>query len=80
MFSVSHYKRQVRQWMVAHPEKSEKDLVQYCEELIPTIDHPSYNWLVTLTVDWFGYHQKSSARCGCDNPNAQTKNASMFKT
>lgn len=62
MFSMTHYKCEVRRWISDHPQASEEALTVFCEELIPPKDHPTFSWLVSQSVDWFHY-QQSAARC-----------------
>ena len=55
MFDANQFKRSVKEWMRAHPEGSEADLADYCEELIPPAQYAAHQWLVDHTVSWYRY-------------------------
>lgn len=50
---VNQFKRQVKEWMHAHPEGSTQELIDFCEEAIPANQFAAYKWLVEQTVGWY---------------------------
>jgi hypothetical protein len=53
MFDTNHFKRAVKDWMKQHPEGSEAELTDFCEELIPVHQFAAHRWLVDHTVSWY---------------------------
>ena len=55
MFDANQFKRSVKEWMRDHPDGSEADLVDFCEELIPPAQFSAHQWLVEHTLNWYRY-------------------------
>ncbi|MBM4252340.1 MAG: hypothetical protein FJ146_10250 [Deltaproteobacteria bacterium] len=55
MFDANRFKKSVKEWMRAHPDGTEADLADYCEELIPPAQFTANQWLVEQTVSWYRY-------------------------
>ena len=55
MFDANQFKRSVKEWMRQHPEGTEADLVDFCEEQIPTPLFAAHQWLVDHTLSWYRY-------------------------
>ena len=53
MLDRNEFKRKVKEWMREHPEGSEQDLADYCDELIPANQFAVNFWLVEQTVSWY---------------------------
>ena len=53
MFDANQFKRSVKEWIRANPEGTEADLVDFCEEQIPTALYSANHWLVEHTLSWF---------------------------
>ncbi len=53
MFDSNKFKRAVKDWMREHPEGSEADLVDFCEEQIPPQQFSAHRWLVDQTLSWY---------------------------
>ena len=53
MFSVNEFKKQVKQWMSQHPTGQLQDLIEYCEELIPSSQYAANRWLIEQTSSWY---------------------------
>ena len=53
MFDANRFKRSVKEWIRAHPEGTEADLVDFCEELIPSQHFSANQWLVEHTLSWY---------------------------
>lgn len=68
-FDPNTFKRNVKDWMRAHPEGSEADLVDFCEELIPTVLYTANQWLVEHTLSWYKHilAQREGSRAGLDD-------------
>ena len=65
--------------MEEHPQGTEEMFLQYCEEIIPTMNYPAYCWLIELSVDWYRYQSSSPLPFPDDSPLKQTKNAKTFR-
>ena len=61
MFDINDFKKKIKQWLQDNPKGDEKDLLDYCEELIPAQHYAANKWLVDQTVSWF-LHIKSSQK------------------
>lgn len=53
MFDSNKFKRAVKEWMLEHPEGTETDLVDFCEEQIPPQQFAMYQWLIDQTLSWY---------------------------
>lgn len=53
MFDPNSFKRSVKAWIRDHPQGTEADLVDFCEELIPPQAFAANEWLVEHTVSWY---------------------------
>lgn len=53
MFDINSFKRSVKDWMRAHPDGSEAELVDFCEEQIPPAQYAAQQWLVEHTLSWY---------------------------
>lgn len=53
MFDANVFKRAVKEWIKNHPEGTEADLADFCEEQIPPTQYASYEWLVEHTISWY---------------------------
>lgn len=53
MFDCNRFKRSVKEWMREHPDGSVSDLVDFCEEQIPSHQYSAHQWLVEQTVSWY---------------------------
>lgn len=53
MFDANRFKRAVKDWIREHPEGSEADLVDFCEEQIPPAQFAAHQWLVEHTLSWY---------------------------
>jgi hypothetical protein len=53
MFDANQFKRSVKEWMRQHPEGTEADLLDFCEEQIPTSQYSVNQWLVEHTLSWY---------------------------
>ena len=53
MFDRNEFKRKVKDWIRAHPEGSEQELLDYCDELIPAAQFAANRWLVEQTLSWY---------------------------
>jgi hypothetical protein len=50
---VNTFKKDVKEWMQAHPFGSIDDFTDFCESLIPPSMLTSYGWLVDQSVSWY---------------------------
>lgn len=66
MFDANSFKRSVKEWMRNHPHGTEADLVDFCEEQIPSSLYSANHWLVEHTVSWYKHvlTQRELARGG----------------
>ena len=62
MFDTNKFKRAVKVWVRENPNGSIEDMVDFCEELIPTQMYQSHLWLVEQTTGWY-QHLLSTRRC-----------------
>ena len=53
MFDANGFKRSVKDWMRLHPEGTETDLTDFCEEQIPAAQFSANQWLVEHTLSWY---------------------------
>jgi len=53
MFDANQFKRSVKDWMRQHPQGSEAELIDYCEEQIPPAQFTAQQWLIEHTVSWY---------------------------
>ena len=53
MFDCNNFKKQVKDWIKDNPVGSVPDLVDYCDELIPSQYYTTHSWLVDQTVGWY---------------------------
>jgi hypothetical protein len=53
MFDANRFKRSVKDWIRAHPQGTEADLVDFCEEQIPPQQYQANQWLVEHTLSWY---------------------------
>lgn len=53
MFDSNKFKRAVKEWMAEHPEGTENELIDFCEELIPPQQFAVHQWLIDQTVSWY---------------------------
>ena len=53
MFDANLFKRSVKEWIKLHPEGSESDLADFCEDQIPSAQYASHQWLVEHTLNWY---------------------------
>jgi hypothetical protein len=53
MFDANSFKRSVKEWMRSHPEGTEADLVDFCEDQIPAAQFAANQWLVEHTLSWY---------------------------
>ena len=53
MFDCNNFKKQVKEWIRENPAASEAELIDYCDELIPSQFYTSYSWLVEQTAGWY---------------------------
>jgi hypothetical protein len=53
MFDANQFQRAVKEWIRQHPDGTEADLVDFCEEQIPPAQFAAYHWLVEHTVSWY---------------------------
>lgn len=53
MFDANVFKRAVKEWIKSHPEGTEADLVDFCEEQIPPAQYARHEWLVEHTISWY---------------------------
>lgn len=53
MFDANSFKRNVKEWIKAHPAGTEAELVDFCEEQIPSAQYQSHQWLVEHTLSWY---------------------------
>ena len=70
MFDANKFKRSVKQWIRDNPNGSLNDMVDFCEDQIPTAQYSSYRWLVNQTIDWYkhilNHREISSQYCETD--------------
>ena len=52
-FDPNRFKRSVKDWIKAHPEGTETDLADFCEEQIPPAQYQAHQWLVEHTISWY---------------------------
>jgi hypothetical protein len=55
MFDTNSFKRQVKDWIRNHPEGTENDLQDFCEEKIPPAQYATLKWMVDHTLSWYRY-------------------------
>lgn len=55
MFDRNEFKRKVKTWIREHPDGSEQDLVDYCDEIIPANQFGVNQWLVEQTLSWYKF-------------------------
>ena len=53
MFDANQFKRSVKEWIRMHPDGSEVELVDFCEEQIPPSQYSAHQWLVEHTLSWY---------------------------
>ena len=57
MLDINSFKKSVRDWMDKNQDGTENELLDYCEELIPTGVYNSHKWLVDQTLAWYRHVQ-----------------------
>lgn len=55
MLDYNNFKKKIKEWMNLYPEGTIDDLIDYCEELIPSHQYSSYSWLIEQTAEWYKY-------------------------
>jgi hypothetical protein len=53
VFDFNAFKKQIKQWMLTHPEGSVDELSDYCEDLIPPQHYAANQWLIEQTTAWY---------------------------
>ena len=53
MFDINEFKKKVKEWMQANPQGTEADLIDFCEDIIPSSQYSAYGWLVEQTRAWY---------------------------
>lgn len=53
MLDHNAFKKSVKDWMRENPEGSLPDLIDFCEEQIPTNQFATSRWIVDQTVSWY---------------------------
>jgi hypothetical protein len=76
MFDANHFKRSVKEWIKRHPEGTEAELVDFCEEQIPPAQFSAHQWLVEHTLSWYRHilAQRQHADSGMDEADEATIN------
>lgn len=55
MIDSNEFKKEVKVWMRSHPNASEQDLIDFCEEMIPPSQFSASKWLIDQTISWYRY-------------------------
>ena len=53
MFDANKFKQSVKGWMRENPNGTVHDMVDFCEDQIPSTQYASHRWLIDQTVDWY---------------------------
>ena len=53
MFDVNEFKKKIKEWFEQNPNGEEKELIDYCENLIPSNQYAANKWLIDQTVSWY---------------------------
>ena len=67
MFDTNNFKRSIKEWVKINPRGTIEDLVDYCEELIPTNQYQAHSWLIEQTTGWYEHvlsHRRSDNSFG----------------
>jgi hypothetical protein len=52
-FDPNRFKRSVKDWIKTHPEGTETELADFCEDQIPSAQYQAHQWLVEHTLSWY---------------------------
>lgn len=78
MFDANQFKRSVKEWMREHPHGTEADLLDFCEEQIPSQQYQANNWLIEHTLSWYRHvlsQRRLGSQGGHDHDDAQANEA-----
>jgi hypothetical protein len=53
MFDINLFKKKIKEWIKTHPQGTETDLLDYCEELIPASQFSAHQWIIDQTLSWY---------------------------
>lgn len=53
MFDINEFKKNVKTWIVSHPQGDVADLIDFCEEQIPPQAFAANRWLIDQTANWY---------------------------
>lgn len=53
MFDANQFKRSVKEWIRMHPDGTEAELQDFCEDQIPPNNYTANLWLVEHTLSWY---------------------------
>ncbi len=52
-FDINEFKKKVKDWMRNHPDGAEAELLDFCEDLVPTQQFASNRWVFDHTIAWY---------------------------
>ncbi|MBP9707133.1 MAG: hypothetical protein KBD78_05770 [Oligoflexales bacterium] len=55
MFDANAFKKKAKFWVESNPSGSLEEFIDFCEEMIPSGQFASNQWLLEQTVNWFRY-------------------------
>ena len=53
MLDTNAFKKSVKVWIKENPTGTDQDLLDFCEEKIPSNQYQSSHWLIDQTVSWY---------------------------
>ena len=53
MFDTNAFKKSVKVWIKENPYGTDQELLDFCDEKIPTSHYASSHWLVDQTLSWY---------------------------
>jgi hypothetical protein len=53
MLNFNNFKKEVKVWMSLNPHGSEMELLDFCEDIIPSNEYVANKWVIDETVSWY---------------------------
>ncbi len=66
MFDTNAFKKSVKAWIRDNPYGTDQELLDFCEEQIPSNYYTSNHWLIDQTLSWYRHvlSQRDSKKSG----------------
>ncbi len=62
MVNINRFKQEVKKWVQKNPQASEAEFLDFCEDMIPSVEYTSSKWLIEQALCWFKFVQKMQTK------------------